>query len=86
MSKSAMIRARTEQGLKTEVETIFHELGISATEAINLFYKQVKLHNGLPFRVKIPNKVTLQTFKNTDAGKDLVKCKDADDFFNKLGI
>ncbi|MBF0520580.1 MAG: type II toxin-antitoxin system RelB/DinJ family antitoxin [Nitrospirae bacterium] len=86
MSKSAMIRARTEQELKTEVETIFHELGMSATEAINLFYTQVKLHNGLPFEVKIPNKTTVQTFKDTDAGKNLVKCKDADDFFTKLGI
>ncbi|MBF0466604.1 MAG: type II toxin-antitoxin system RelB/DinJ family antitoxin [Nitrospirae bacterium] len=33
-----MIRARTEQWVKAEAESIFHELGMSVTEAINLFY------------------------------------------------
>lgn len=42
MAKTAMIRARIESELKKEVETIFKSMGISATEAINLFYDKVK--------------------------------------------
>ena len=53
MPKTAMIRARTEPELKSDVEEIFKELGLSATEAINLFYRQVRLKKGLPFDVKI---------------------------------
>jgi len=83
---STIIRARTEPSLKAEVELVFKTLGLSATQAINLFYHQVKLRKGLPFDVTIPNKTTLKTFNDTDMKKNMVKCKDANDMFNKLGI
>ncbi|KJR41323.1 RelB antitoxin [Candidatus Magnetoovum chiemensis] len=86
MAKTARITVRTEAALKSEVEEIFHCLGITATDAINLFYHQVKLRKGLPFDVEIVNEITLQTFKDSDNGDNLVKCKDTDDFFNKLGV
>ncbi len=86
MPKSEIIKTRIEPDLKKEVERIFASLGLSATEAISLFYYQVKLWKGLPFEIRIPNKKTLKTFKDTDEGKNLVRCKDADDMFRKLGI
>ena len=86
MAKEAMIRARIEPHLKAEVEDIFQELGLSITDAITLFYKQVKLNRGLPFEVRIPNKTTLRTFQDTDAGRKLVRSKDAREMFNKLGL
>lgn len=86
MAKSAMIRARTEPSLKSEVEKIFHELGLSCTEAINLFFKQVKLQHGIPFDVKIPNRTTLKAMKQAEQKKGLVQCKDLDELFNKLDI
>ena len=86
MNKSATIRARIEPDLKNKAEKVFRELGLSATQAINLFYKQVELRNGLPFEVVIPSKITSRTFSNTDIGKDLIVCEDADDMFKKLGI
>jgi DNA-damage-inducible protein J len=46
----------------------------------------VELRNGLPFEVVIPNEITRRTFSNTDIGKDLIVCEDADDMFRKLGI
>ena len=86
MSKSAMVRARIEPELKKETEEIFQHLGLSVTQAITLFYSQVKVRNGLPFNVVIPTRETLATFEATDADKDLVVCKDDDEMFNKLGI
>jgi len=85
MSKTAMIRARTEPSLKEEVENILEKLGMTSTEAINMFYRQVKLRKGLPFDVKIPNKVTTETFKKTDEGKKLNDYDSIDDFFAKMG-
>ena len=49
MAKTEMIRARVEPELKREAEELFLGLGLSATEAITLFYRQVTLHRGLPF-------------------------------------
>ena len=86
MSKTSTIRARIEPDLKGKTEHIFKQLGITTTQAITLFYKQVELRKGLPFDVAIPNKTTRKTFLNTDEGKDLNICKDADDMFNKMGI
>ena len=54
MTKSAMIRARVDPGLKEDAENIFEALGLSATQAITLFYQQVKWVRGLPFEVWIP--------------------------------
>ncbi len=86
MPKTAMIRARTEPALKKEAESVFKKLGLTSTEAINLFYTQVKLHKGLPFEVKVPNETTIRTFEKTDRGEDITRCKDAVDMFKKLGV
>ena len=58
MAKTEMIRARVEPELKRQAEDLFSALGLSATEAITLFYKQVTMHRGLPFDVRIPNAET----------------------------
>lgn len=86
MSKTAMVRARLEPELKNNAERVFHRIGLNATQAISLFYKQVELRNGLPFSVVIPGATTKRTFEATDEGRDLVVCRDADDMFDKLGI
>lgn len=86
MSKSAMVRARVEPELKDRVESVFHRLGLNSTQAITMFYKQVELRDGLPFDVVIPSVTTRKTMEKTDAGRDLVVCRDADDMFDKLGI
>jgi len=86
MSKTATVRARIEPDLKTDVENLFKQLGLSTTEAINLFYHQVKLRKGLPFDVEIPNKTTEKVFQNTDVMHNLIRCDDAGNMFEKLGI
>lgn len=86
MAKTAIIRTKIDPSLKIEVEEIFKNLGLSTTEAINLFYRQVKLRKGLPFDAAIPNETTLKTFKDTDEGKNIVECEDSNDMFRKLGI
>lgn len=86
MARTAMINARTERELKTDVEKILKSLGLSTTEAINIFFRQVKLRRGLPFPVEIPNEETLMVFHESEEGKGLVECKDADDMFKRLGV
>ena len=86
MTKSAMIRARVDPTLKQDAENIFEALGLSATQAITLFYQQVKWARGLPFEVRVPNDVTLRTFEETDAGENLVRCENPQELFAKLGI
>jgi DNA-damage-inducible protein J len=55
MAKSANLYARIEPDLKENAEAILNVLGISASSAITMFYKQIVMHNGIPFELKIPN-------------------------------
>jgi DNA-damage-inducible protein J len=86
MSKTAMVRARLEPDLKTHAEYVFHRLGLNATQAITMFYKQVELRDGLPFDVVVSTTTTRRALESSEAGRDLVVCEDADDMFRKLGI
>ena len=50
-------------------------MGLTTTQAVNLFFRQVKIRKGIPFQVEIPNKETLQAFKDSEEGKGLTECK-----------
>ncbi|HUB67331.1 MAG TPA: type II toxin-antitoxin system RelB/DinJ family antitoxin [Candidatus Methylacidiphilales bacterium] len=71
MSKTATIRARIEPSLKNEVENILSHLGLTASETIHLLYRQIKLRQGLPFEVAIPNQLTAKTLHGSKAGKNV---------------
>ena len=53
-TKTANLYARIEPDVKEQAESILSTLGIPASNAINMFYKQIILNRGLPFDVKIP--------------------------------
>lgn len=54
MAKSANLYVRIEPDVKEQAENILSALGIPASNAITMFYKQIILKNGLPFEVKLP--------------------------------
>ena len=54
MAKSANLYARIEPELKEQAEAILASLGIPASNAITMFYRQIVLQRGLPFEVKLP--------------------------------
>jgi len=84
MNRTATIRARVEPELKVDVEKLLHQPGLSTTEAINLFYSQVRLRQGLSFPVEIPNAETRETFEATDRGEDLNSYESLDEMFEAL--
>ena len=52
--KSSNVAARVEPEVKEKAEAILSSLGISASSGINMFYRQIILWNGLPFRPSLP--------------------------------
>ncbi len=55
MAKTANLYARIEPDVKEQAENILASLGIPASNAINMFYKQIILHNGIPFELRLPS-------------------------------
>ena len=81
MAKTETVRARMEPELKKEAESVLKELGLSTTEAIRLFYRQVALRKGLPFDVKIPNAETREAMRLAREGENLSEWADAETLF-----
>jgi len=65
--KTAIINARVKPQLKNEVESILSQLGITTTQAITMYFEQIKMSNGIPFSLKIPNDETIQAMKDARA-------------------
>ncbi len=53
MAKNATISMRIDDHLKSEVETIFHQLGLTTSEAIKIFFAAVRNRKGLPFQLQL---------------------------------
>ena len=86
MPKTAVISARIEPELKQGAEEVFRELGLTASQAITLFYKQVELERGLPFAVRVPNDVTMKALEQARTRQQLEGFNTLDDLFEDLGI
>lgn len=54
MSMTANLNVQIEPDIKEKAEKILSALGIPASNAINMFYKQIILQRGLPFDLKLP--------------------------------
>ncbi len=86
MPKTAVISARISPDLKRSAEQVFKELGLTTTQAITLFYKQVELERGLPFAVRVPNDVTVNALEEARTRQGLVNFNTLDNLFEDLGI
>ena len=70
MVKTANLDARIEPELKNEAETILSGLGVPVSNAINMFYRQIVIHRGLPFAVRFPARQLPNAAMMSDAELD----------------
>lgn len=63
MAKTETLHIRVNETVKENAEETLELLGISISEAVNMFLCQVNLTGGLPFEVKLPasERVTVRT-------------------------
>lgn len=54
MTKTETLHIRVNENVKSNAEATLSRLGISISEAVNMFLCQVDLTGGLPFEVKLP--------------------------------
>ena len=72
MAETEMIQVHVEPELKHRAEESLHALGLSAAEAITLFYEQVAMRKGLPFDMGVPNAETAEALRQAEAGATLI--------------
>lgn len=86
MELNDRISTRIDRKLKKDAVKVFRQIGITEGEAIRMFYAQVKMHQGLPFRVAIPNEETLAAMKEGDKPENLPSYESFSDLRSELGI
>lgn len=64
-----IIRSRIEPSLKIKATRILNEMGISMSDALRLFLKQVVVTKSLPFQIKLPNAETIKAMEAADRGE-----------------
>ena len=69
--KTSIINARVRPELKGDVEQILSQLGITTTQAITMFFEQIRINRGIPFDLQLPNDETEQAMREARENKDL---------------
>jgi len=86
MFNTQTLTIQIDPQLKMNAEMVFKQLGLSASQAINLFYQQVQLRQSLPFESKeMPNETTIKALNDAEAGEGTC-FESTDKLFEDLGI
>lgn len=87
----AIVKSRIDLDLKNEAERVLTALGLTASDAIRMMFKQIAARQGLPFDVKIPNAQTQSAMRDADAWVAAMRANEAqhnqpdiDALFNEL--
>ena len=80
------VSVRMDADLKNNAEGILSSLGLTASQAINVFYKKITFRNGLPFPVEIPQKKLNEIAKKAMEEKKLDEYKTSSELYEELGI
>ncbi|MGA2070475.1 MAG: type II toxin-antitoxin system RelB/DinJ family antitoxin [Sedimentisphaerales bacterium] len=78
------INARIDTRSKEQARKILDCLGLSMSEAISLYFRQIILRRGIPFDIEIPNELTAKTLRDSRKGRGLRKAANVDALFKEL--
>lgn len=74
MAKKAIINIRTEEETKKQIESLFSQFGITVSDAVNMFFRQSLIQNGLPFtpQLPVPNAETLAAIDDVNNNRNMI--------------
>ena len=77
---------RIDADAKAKAYHILEQMGIKPTDAVNMLMHHIAMFGELPFKPRVPNAETRQTFEDTDQGRNLSQHEDVDAIFHKLDL
>ena len=84
MNNRATIHARIDAQTKSQAQSILSKLGMTLSEAITLYLRQIVFNKGIPFEVKIPNELTMKTIEKSERGEELHETSSVEEMFREL--
>ncbi len=86
MAANAFVRARIDEGLKNEAAAVLADMGLTVSDVVRIVLTKVAREKALPFEMRVPNKLTVETLAKSERGEDVHHARGADDLFRQLGI
>ena len=77
MAKTSNLVVRLEPEVKEKAEAIFKKMGISASTAVDMFYRQVIVDGGMPFAAKVKNPVDIADLSREEIDDLILEAIDA---------
>lgn len=65
----SVIRSRIDPALKHKASVLFHQMGMSMSDAIRLFLTQAVIKKSMPFPIEAPNAKTKAALAAADRGE-----------------
>ncbi len=83
MAANAVVRARIDEHLKTEAETVLASIGLTVSDAFRMMIVRIVRERALPFEPLVPNETTIEAMKAARRG-ELVTAGRPDSLLEKL--
>ncbi len=84
MAHGVVINTRVDAQTKSQAQRILKKLDMTLSEAIKLYLRQIIYNKGIPFEIKIPNELTMETIEKSQRGEELHEASDVEEMFREL--
>lgn len=86
MAATAFVRARIDETLKDEAAAVLATMGLTVSDVVRITLTKVAREKALPFEMRVPNQLTVETLEKSERGEDVHRFNNADALFKDLGI
>ncbi len=86
MAATEVVRARVDERLKEEATAILATMGLTVSDFVRIGLTKVVSEQGLPFEMRVPNRLTAETLARSERGEDVHRVENAEALFKDLGI
>ncbi|NEQ65101.1 MAG: type II toxin-antitoxin system RelB/DinJ family antitoxin [Symploca sp. SIO2D2] len=86
MKEKELINISIESDIKAAVEEIFEQFGITKSEAVELFYRQIALTRDIPFVHRDLNKETIEAIEELQSKEGLTTYETFSELRQDLGV
>lgn len=84
MAATEVVRARVDEHLKEEAAAILATMGLTVSDFVRIGLTKVVSEQGLPFEMRVPNRLTAETLAKSERGEDLHRAENNEDIFNNF--
>ena len=86
MAATEVVRVRVDERLKKEATAILATMGLTVSDFVRIGLTKVVSEQGLPFEMRVPNRLTAETLARSERGEDVHRVENAEALFKDLGI